>query len=71
MGKTATDKIDRAKAEEYVAKEFPSFAVKFLWNNENVYRFRINNYRENEDIISKFVHVVVDKTSIHHSIRDD
>jgi len=47
--RTKPDKEELDAATNYLKKEFPGSVIKFLWNQENCYRFRINHFGTSED----------------------
>ena len=45
-----------SKIQEHLKTQFPDSTIKFLWNVDDVYRFRINKYGESTIVASVFVH---------------
>lgn len=62
------NKAEKEKVDMYMLIHFPSTVIKFLWNTENIYRYRVNTI-EDKSITSSFIHVVVEKDKITHTVK--
>ena len=61
---------DEKVAQEYLEEIYPGTIIKYLWNIENSYRFRINRFSNSELLTSQFIIVNIDD-KITHQIKDD